>query len=151
MAQFPISYVSAITIGRCALVSHYTRLQGFFIPHLPRCQPDKSFCASLTDDSIAPMQVLDEMTAAAHSASDGHGDNFKPNSKELSEGKAPTQQYFLDEYAKEDWVAPWDIGKAQPSLIQAEREDLLKGEVCTISMRLHMQTIFPSLAPKGMP
>ena len=96
------------------------------------------------------MQVPDEMTAAAHSASDGHGDNFKPNSEELLEGKALTQQYTLDEYAKEDWVAPWDIGKAQPSLIQAEREDLLKGEVCT-SVRLRMQTHFPSLAPKGMP
>ena len=74
------------------------------------------------------------MTTSAPSASNGHGDRFKPNSKELLEGKAPTQQYFFDEYAKEDWVAPWDIGKAQTSLIQAEREGLLKGEVCEMTL-----------------
>ena len=70
------------------------------------------------------------MTAPAHTASDGQSASFKPNSSELLEGKAPSQQYFLDEYAKEDWVAPWDIGAAQPSLIKAEGEGLFKGEVC---------------------
>ena len=78
------------------------------------------------------------MAASAQIASDGHGDKFKPNSEELLSGKAPTQQYFLEEYAKEDWVAPWDIGKAQPSLIQAEKEGLLKGEVRRVSMRGHV-------------
>ena len=80
-----------------------------------------------------PVQVLERMATSAQIASDGHGDNFEPNSKELLSGKAPTQQYFLDEYAKEDWVAPWDIGKAQPSLIQAEKDGLLKGEVRRVS------------------
>lgn len=61
------------------------------------------------------------MESPAQTGLDGHGDNFKPNSMELLEGRAPTQQYFLDdfldEYAKGDWIAPWDIGSAQPSLI----------------------------------
>ena len=69
------------------------------------------------------------MTTATRNISDGMGVNFKPNSKELLEGKAPTQEYFLNEYAKEDWIAPWDIGKAQPNLVKAEEEGLLKGEV----------------------
>ena len=69
------------------------------------------------------------MTIATRKISDGTGANFKPNSKELLEGKAPTQEYFLSEYAKEEWVAPWDIGKAQPTLVKAEEEGLLQGEV----------------------
>ena len=69
------------------------------------------------------------MTTGNQSISDGTGLKFKPNSKELLEGKAPTQEYFLSEYAKEDWTAPWDIGKAQPNLVKAEEEGLLKGEV----------------------
>ena len=67
------------------------------------------------------------MTTATRNISDGMGVNFKPNSKELLEGKAPTQEYFLNEYAKEDWIAPWDIGKAQPNLVKAEEEGLAQG------------------------
>ena len=59
---------------------------------------------------------------------------FKPNSKELLEGKAPAQEYFLNEYAKEDWIAPWDIGKAQPILVKADEEGLLKGEVLSLHL-----------------
>lgn len=69
------------------------------------------------------------MATAAHSISDGAGRKYKPNSKEILDGRAPTQQYFLDEYAKQDWVAPWDLGKPQPCLVQAEQEGLLQGEV----------------------
>lgn len=68
--------------------------------------------------------------------SDGVGPAFKPNSPELLAGKAPTPDFFLEQYAKPDWVAPWDIGRAQPSLVQAEEEGLFKEKVPNITYLL---------------
>ncbi|CAK0760563.1 hypothetical protein CVIRNUC_002781 [Coccomyxa viridis] len=87
------------------------------------------------------------MTTATRNISDGTGANFKPNSQELLEGKAPTQEYFLNEYAREDWIAPWDIGKAQPNLVKAEEEGLLKGEILDVGCGPGDNAIY--LASKG--
>jgi len=38
--------------------------------------------------------------------SDGVGSAFQPISPELLAGKAPTPEFFLEQYAKPDWVAP---------------------------------------------
>ncbi|CAL5225693.1 g8559 [Coccomyxa viridis] len=54
---------------------------------------------------------------------------------------------FWKNTPRKDWVAPWDIGKAQPSLIQAEKEGLLKGEVLDVGCGPGDNAIY--LAAKG--
>lgn len=70
-----------------------------------------------------------ETTAAAASAAvdvSKLGFNLPP---EVSANKAPKQNFFLEEYAKPEWVAPWDIERPQQAVVQAEKEGLFKSEV----------------------
>jgi len=52
----------------------------------------------LSEQSLAALQVH-RKASEAQSISDGTESDFKPNSKELFDGTAPIQQYFLEEYA----------------------------------------------------